>query len=87
MPLTALKIPGRMEPMPMRVSVTEAFSPEEIQSLSLSLEQADIADGSWSAVPARPGAQRARNSFPARAWGPASCLKACASPGCASFSR
>lgn len=50
-PLTALKIPGRMEPMPMRVSVTEAFSPEEIQSLSLSLEQADIADGSWSAVP------------------------------------
>lgn len=49
--LTALKIPGRMEPMPMRVSVTQAFSPEEVQSLSLTLEQADSRDGSWSAVP------------------------------------
>ena len=31
--LTALKLPGRMEPMPMRVSVTQAFMPEEVQGL------------------------------------------------------
>ncbi|WP_165071107.1 hypothetical protein [Desulfovibrio sp. ZJ200] len=49
--LTALKIPGRMEPMPMRVSVTEAFSPEQVQTLSLTLEEADSSDGAWSAVP------------------------------------
>lgn len=49
--LTALKLPGRMEPMPMRVSVTQAFSAEEVQSLSLTLEEAPRSDGSWSAVP------------------------------------
>lgn len=49
--LTALKLPGRMEPMPLRVSVTQAFLPEEVQSLSLSLQQADAHDGSWTAVP------------------------------------
>lgn len=49
--LTALKLPGRMEPMPLRVSVTQGFSPEEVQSLNLSLEQADKEDGSWSPVP------------------------------------
>ena len=50
-PLTALKIPGRMEPMPLRVSVTEAFLPEEVRNLAFSLEEADAPDGSWSAVP------------------------------------
>ena len=55
--LTALKIPGRMEPMPLRLSVTEAFSSEEVQSLAFSLEEADAPDApaavgdSWSAVP------------------------------------
>ncbi len=55
--LTALKIPGRMEPMSLRVSVTEAFSSEEVQSLAFSLEEADAPDApdavgdSWSAVP------------------------------------
>lgn len=49
--LTALKLPGRMEPMPLRVSITQAFSPAEVQSLGLALEQADRQDGPWSAVP------------------------------------
>lgn len=52
--LTALKIPGRMEPMPLRVPATEAFSAEEVQSLAFSLEEADTPDSasdSWSAVP------------------------------------
>ena len=52
--LNALKLPGRMEPMPMRVSVTQAFAPEEVLSLSFTLEEADAPDaagGSWSAVP------------------------------------
>ena len=52
--LTALKIPGRMEPMPLRVPATEAFSAEEVQSLAFSLEDADTpasASDSWSAVP------------------------------------
>ena len=53
-PLTALKLPGRMEPMPMRVSVTQAFAPEEVQSLSFTLEEADAPDAAsaaWAAVP------------------------------------
>lgn len=52
--LTALKIPGRMEPMPLCVPATEAFSAEEVQSLAFSLEEADTPDSasdSWSAVP------------------------------------
>ena len=52
--LTALKIPGRMEPMPLRVPATEAFSAEEVQSLAFSLKEADTPDSasdSWSAVP------------------------------------
>ncbi|WP_297828296.1 hypothetical protein [uncultured Desulfovibrio sp.] len=52
--LTALKLPGRMEPMPMRVSVTQAFMPEEVQGLSFTLEEADAPDAAsdaWFVVP------------------------------------
>ena len=50
-PLTGLKLPGRMEPMPLRLSITEAFAPAETQSLTICMEEADHADGPWSAVP------------------------------------
>jgi len=49
-PLTGLKIPGRMEPIPLRLSVTEAFLPAETQGLTISMEQSDSADGPWTAV-------------------------------------
>ncbi|MDE7242040.1 hypothetical protein [Desulfovibrio sp.] len=52
--LTALALPGRMEPMPLRVSVTEAFDSAEVESLGLTLEEAaasDAADADWKAVP------------------------------------
>ena len=49
-PLTGLKIPGRMEPIPLRLSVTEAFLPAETQGLTISMEQSDNADGPWTAV-------------------------------------
>lgn len=52
--LTALTLPGRMEPMPLRVSVTEAFDPAEVASLGLTLEEAATADAAaadWKAVP------------------------------------
>ena len=48
--LTGLKIPGRMEPMPLRLSVTEAFLPAETQSLTITMEESDSADGPWSTV-------------------------------------
>ena len=49
-PLTGLKIPGRMEPIPLRLSVTEAFLPAETQGLTISMEQSDSSDGPWTAV-------------------------------------
>ena len=52
--LTSLALPGRMEPMPVRISVTEGFDPAEVESLSLTLEEAAEAgaDASgWTAVP------------------------------------
>ncbi|MDE8731305.1 hypothetical protein PZH39_16610, partial [Desulfovibrio desulfuricans] len=49
--LTGLKLPGRMEPMPLRFSVTEAIAPDETQSLTICMEEADHADGPWAAVP------------------------------------
>lgn len=49
--LTSLKLPGRMEPMPLRLSITEAFTPDETQSLTMAMEEADSADGPWSGVP------------------------------------
>lgn len=49
--LGALKLPGRMEPMPMRVSVTRAFLPEEVQSITLTLQEADDPAGPFTAVP------------------------------------
>ena len=48
--LTGLKIPGRMEPMPLRLSVTEAFLPAETQSMTICMEESDSADGPWAAV-------------------------------------
>ena len=49
--LNALKIPGRMEPMPLRLSVTEAFDPAEVQSLTIAMQEADSEDGPWTDVP------------------------------------
>ncbi|WP_165078269.1 MULTISPECIES: hypothetical protein [unclassified Desulfovibrio] len=50
--LTALTLPGRMEPMPLRISVTEAFEPAEVATLALALEEAASADAAdWAAVP------------------------------------
>jgi len=49
--LTSLKLPGRMEPMPLRLSITEAFTPDEAQSLTMAMEEADSADGPWAVVP------------------------------------
>ena len=34
-PLTALRLPGRMEPMPLRISVTRGFAKEQTTSLAL----------------------------------------------------
>ena len=48
--LNALKLPGRMEPMPLRLSVTQGFKPEEVQSLTIGLEEADTASGPWTSV-------------------------------------
>ena len=51
--LTSLTLPGRMEPMPLRISVTEAFDPAETASLALTLEEAALPDGgdsAWTAV-------------------------------------
>ena len=49
--LNALKLPGRMEPMPLRLSVTESFKPDEVQSVAIGLEESDSATGPWTAVP------------------------------------
>ena len=52
--LTSLTLPGRMEPMPLRISVTEAFDPAEAESLALVLEEAasaDAVEAGWTAVP------------------------------------
>lgn len=51
--LNSLTLPGRMEPMPLRVSVTEGFDPAEVASLVLTLEEAataDAAESDWAAV-------------------------------------
>ncbi len=48
--LNALKLPGRMEPMPLRLSVTQGFKTEEVQSLTIALEEADTASGPWTSV-------------------------------------
>lgn len=50
-PLTALRLPGRMEPIPLRISVTEAFKADELSSLALTLQEADSPDGPWTDVP------------------------------------
>ena len=50
-PLTALRLPGRMEPMPLRISVTRGFAKERTTSLDLTLQEADSADGEWQDVP------------------------------------
>ena len=49
--LNALRLPGRMEPMPLRLSVTESFSPDEVQGIAIGLEESDSAGGPWTAVP------------------------------------
>ena len=51
-PLTALRLPGRMEPMPLRISVTQAFVADEVQSLTITMQEADSPDGPWTDVPA-----------------------------------
>lgn len=50
--LTSLTLPGRMEAMPLRVSVTEAYDASELATLTLTLQQADSATGTdWADVP------------------------------------
>lgn len=49
-PLTALRLPGRMEPIPFRLSVTEAFDPAELDTLTITLQEAD-SDDDWTDVP------------------------------------
>lgn len=52
--LTSLALPGRMEPIPLRVSVTEAYKPAECASLTLTLQEADshsTHDADWADVP------------------------------------
>ncbi|MEG6503112.1 hypothetical protein, partial [Desulfovibrio sp. 1214_IL3152] len=49
--LNALKLPGRMEPMPLRLSVTESFKTDEVQGITIGLEESDSASGPWTAVP------------------------------------
>ena len=52
--LTSLTLPGRMEPMPVRISVTEGFDADEVETRGLVLEEAAEAgaDASgWTAVP------------------------------------
>ena len=50
--LTSLTLPGRMEPMPVRISVTEGFDADEVESLGLALEEAAEGGASgWTAVP------------------------------------
>ena len=50
-PLTALRLPGRMEPIPFRICVPEAFDPAELDTLAITLQEADSNDGSWTDVP------------------------------------
>ena len=50
-PLTALRLPGRMEPIPFRICVPEAFDPAELNTLAITLQEADSNDGSWTDVP------------------------------------
>lgn len=50
-PLTALRLPGRMEPILFRLSVTEAFAPAELDTLTITLQEADNDDGDWTDVP------------------------------------
>lgn len=65
-PLTALRLPGRMEAMPLRISVTRGFEAEKTTSLFLTLQQADSADGQWQDVPGAaisvPGAELAEGA-------------------------
>lgn len=52
--LTSLSLPGRMEPIPLRISVTEAFLPDEVSSIEFCLQEADSPDSEdgWSDIPA-----------------------------------
>lgn len=67
-PLTALRLPGRMEPMPLRISVTRAFAGAKTTSLALTLQEADSADGEWTDVAGAaitvPGAELAEGARP-----------------------
>ncbi len=51
-PLTSLRLPGRMEPIPIRINITEGFSGTEISSCTFTLQEADSPTGSWTNVPA-----------------------------------
>lgn len=62
-PVNALTLAGRMEPIPLRVSVTQGFDPAETAELTLTLQQAARPDapnksegegegeGAWEDVP------------------------------------
>lgn len=51
--LAALALPGRMEPISMRISVTQGFDPAEVESISLTLEEAatpEPGESGWTPV-------------------------------------
>lgn len=49
--LTSLTLPGRMEAMPLRISVTEAYDATELASFTLTLQQADSpTSNAWADV-------------------------------------
>ena len=53
--LNALKLPGRMEPMPLRLSVTQGFKPEEVQSLMPFAMDPVVFRQNYDQVKSRPG--------------------------------
>ena len=53
-PLTGLTLAGRMQAMPLRMSVTEAYEANVVQKLTITMQQAPspAADGDVPAAPA-----------------------------------
>lgn len=86
-PLTALRLPGRMEPMPLRISVTRGFAKERTTSLDLTLQEADSADGEWQDVPGAaisvPGEELGEGAR--LGWPRAGCVSSWPRPGAAAM--
>ena len=56
-PLTGMTLPGRMRPIPLRLTITEGYEPTAVASLTLTLQQAahaqapESGEGAWEDVP------------------------------------